>query len=72
MGKAPKASWAIWKSQKTDFAKQILTVDNPETVLQQALSQGAKEVYPVGEAYGWRMGRLTDPFGMDWEIGKEL
>jgi PhnB protein len=24
------------------------------------------------EAYGWRIGRVRDPFGHHWEIGKPL
>jgi PhnB protein len=24
------------------------------------------------EAYGWRIGRIVDPFGHHWEIGKPL
>jgi len=30
------------------------------------------EVYPVSEGHGWRMGRVVDPFGHHWEIGREL
>jgi PhnB protein len=26
----------------------------------------------VEEAYGWRLGRLVDPFGHHWEIGRPL
>ena len=25
---------------------------------------------PVVEEHGWRVGRLIDPFGHEWEIGK--
>jgi uncharacterized glyoxalase superfamily protein PhnB len=24
------------------------------------------------EGHGWRIGRLTDPSGHDWEVGKPL
>jgi uncharacterized glyoxalase superfamily protein PhnB len=24
------------------------------------------------EEYGWRTGRVTDPFGHDWEMSKQL
>ena len=24
------------------------------------------------DEYGWRTGRLTDPFGHDWELSREL
>jgi len=55
-----------------DSIKIILTVDNPDRVFEQALKAGATEVFPVGEDYGWRLGRLSDPFGLHWEIGKPL
>jgi PhnB protein len=27
---------------------------------------------PVKEDYGWRLGRVVDPFGHHWEIGRPL
>jgi PhnB protein len=50
----------------------ILIVQNPDKIFAQALQAGATEVFPVGEEYGWRLGRLVDPFGLHWEIGKPL
>jgi len=50
----------------------ILVVADPDTAFARAIAAGATEVFPVGEAHGWRLGRLTDPFGLDWEIGREL
>jgi PhnB protein len=29
-------------------------------------------VYAVAEEHGWRLGRVADPFGHHWEIGKPL
>ena len=52
--------------------RMILTVADPDTVFAQALAAGATEVFPVGEAHGWRLGRLVDPFGLHWEIGRPL
>lgn len=52
--------------------RMILTVDDPDTLFFQALNAGAKEIYPVGEEHGWRIGRLSDPFGIHWEIGHPL
>lgn len=52
--------------------RMILTVENPDAVFAQALQAGATEVFPVGEEYGWRLGRLVDPFGLHWEIGKPI
>jgi len=50
----------------------VLVVADPDAVFAQAIGAGATAVFPVGEAHGWRVGRLTDPFGLDWEIGHEL
>lgn len=50
----------------------ILTVPNPDALFAQALAAGAKEVFPVDEGYGWRLGRLVDPYGHHWEIGHPL
>jgi PhnB protein len=50
----------------------ILSVDDPDALFAQALAAGATEVAPVAEAYGWRIGRLADPSGHHWEIGKRL
>jgi PhnB protein len=50
----------------------ILTVADPDAVFARAITAGAKEVHPVGEDYGWRLGRVVDPFGHHWEIGRPL
>jgi len=52
--------------------RMILTVDDPDGVFARALAAGAREVFPVGEGHGWRLGRLVDPFGLHWEVGKML
>jgi len=52
--------------------RMILTVADPDAVFARALKAGATEVFPLGEEYGWRLGRLTDPFGHHWEIGRPL
>jgi PhnB protein len=52
--------------------RMILTVSDPDTFFSKALSAGASEVFPVGEAHGWRLGRLVDPFGLHWEIGRPI
>lgn len=49
--------------------RMILTVANPEEIFAKAIQAGAKEIYPVGEGHGWKIGRLSDPFGLHWEIG---
>ena len=50
----------------------ILTVDDPDAVFAQALRAGGTEVSPVAEGHGWRVGRLADPSGHHWEIGRPL
>ena len=50
----------------------ILIVADPDAVFARALQAGAREVYPVSEGHGWRLGRLEDPFGHHWEIGRPL
>lgn len=54
-------------------ARMVVTVDDPDAVFQQAVAAGAAVVYPVeDQPYGWRVGRVIDPFGHHWEIGKPL
>jgi PhnB protein len=57
---------------KSDSVRFILTVPDPDAMFVQAVLAGAREVYPVGEEHGWRLGRVVDPFGLHWEIGREL
>ena len=53
--------------------RMILTVADPDAVFAQAIQAGATQVYPVhDEDYGWRLGRLTDPYGHNWEICRPL
>src|SRR5450755_3182779 len=50
----------------------ILTIDDPDAVFEQAIAAGATEVGAVSEDHGWLIGRVADPFGHHWEIGKPL
>lgn len=52
--------------------RMVLIVPNPDAVFLTALKAGASEVFPVGEEHGWRLGRVVDPFGHHWEIGRQL
>jgi PhnB protein len=52
--------------------RMILTVPDPDAVFAQALAAGAQSVFSVEDAYGWRVGRVVDPFGHHWEIGHPL
>jgi PhnB protein len=71
-GEASSNATENGQTLKSDTIRMILTVANPEQVFQQALSAGAKEIFPVGEEHGWKLGRLEDPFGLHWEIGHQL
>jgi len=52
--------------------RMILTVPDPDAVFARAIAAGARSVVPVKEDYGWRLGRVVDPFGHHWEIGHPL
>jgi len=52
--------------------RMILTVADPDAMFARAVAAGAKVVVPVKEDYGWRLGRVVDPFGHHWEIGHPL
>ena len=52
--------------------RMILTVPDPDAMFAKAVAAGAREVIAVEEAYGWRLGRVVDPFGHHWEIGRPL
>jgi PhnB protein len=52
--------------------RMILTVPDPDTAFAQARTAGATEIYPVSEGHGWRIGRVVDPYGHHWEIGRPL
>ena len=54
-------------------ARMVMVVDDPHAAFARAVAAGAKVVCPVtDERYGWRIGRIVDPFGHHWEIGKPL
>jgi PhnB protein len=50
-----------------------LMVDDPDAVAAQAVAAGAREMFPVADQpYGLRQGRVVDPFGHHWLIGRPL
>jgi PhnB protein len=53
-------------------SRMLLIVDNPESVVAHAVAEGATVISPVGDEHGWRLGRIDDPFGHRWEIGKPI
>ncbi|MBV8811734.1 MAG: VOC family protein [Acidobacteriaceae bacterium] len=53
--------------------RMVMVVGDPDEAFQRAVSAGGKVVSPVADQpYGWRVGRVVDPFGHHWEIGKPL
>jgi PhnB protein len=53
--------------------RMVVTVSDPDAVFARAVAAGAQVVRPVSDQpYGWRVGRIADPFGHHWEIGRPL
>jgi PhnB protein len=52
--------------------RMLLIVDDPDAAIARAVAAGATEVYAAANEHGWRLGRIADPFGHHWEIGKPL
>ena len=51
---------------------RLLVVEDPDSVIRRAVAAGATESSPASNEHGWRLGRITDPFGHEWEIGVPL
>jgi PhnB protein len=53
--------------------RMVMVVEGPDAAFDRAVAAGAKVVWPVADQpYGWRIGRIVDPYGHHWEIGKSL
>jgi PhnB protein len=52
--------------------RMLLIVADPAAVCARAVAAGATQVVPVADEYGWRLGRIVDPFGHHWEVGRPL
>jgi PhnB protein len=52
--------------------RTLLVVDDPVAVVRRALGAGATVIAPVAVEHGWQLGRVVDPFGHEWEIGKPV
>jgi len=50
----------------------VMVVEDPDASFSRAVAAGGEIVNPVADQYGWRVGRVLDPFGHHWEIGKQL
>jgi PhnB protein len=52
--------------------RMVFTVSDPDAMFARAVKAGARAVNPVSEMHGWRVGRVVDPFGHHWELGREV
>jgi PhnB protein len=52
--------------------RMIMIEEDPDVAFARAIAAGATVVSPVNNQHGWRVGRIVDPFGHHWEIGKPL
>jgi PhnB protein len=52
--------------------RMALVVPDPDAAMARAIASGAREVLPVQQGHGWRLGRVVDPYGHHWEIGTPL
>jgi PhnB protein len=52
--------------------RTLLVVDDPDAVFERAIDAGATPSAEVTDEHGWRVGRIIDPFGHEWEIGRPL
>jgi PhnB protein len=50
--------------------RMVMITEEPDQAFAKAVAAGATVVWPVGNQHGWRIGRVVDPFGHHWEIGK--
>jgi PhnB protein len=53
-------------------SRTLLVVDDPDQVHERAVNAGATNTSAMSEEHGWRLGRIMDPFGHEWEIGRPL
>ena len=52
--------------------RTLLVVQEPGAVADAAVHAGGRITSPVRTEHGWLLGRLIDPFGHEWEIGRPL
>ena len=67
--------WRNYSPQSLGGATTLITlnVEDADAVWGQATSSGAKEVFPLeDQPYGYRQGRLEDPFGHFWIISTRI
>ena len=52
--------------------RMVMILGDPDAAFERAVTTGGTVVWPVSNQYGWRLGRIVDPFGHHREIGKPL
>ena len=50
----------------------VLVVADPDATMARAIEAGGREVAPAADEHGWRLGRVEDPGGHEWQIGRPL
>jgi PhnB protein len=53
-------------------ARMVMVVEDPDSSFDRAVAAGATVIMPVANQHGWRLGRVVDPYGHHWEIGKPI
>ena len=53
-------------------SRTLLVTDDPDALFDQAVRAGATPAASPADEHGWRLGRILDPFGREWEIGRPL
>jgi len=49
-----------------------VAIGDPDTMVSAARAAGATVTSSASDEHGWRLGRITDPFGHHWEIGTPI
>jgi PhnB protein len=64
---SPRRAIAFYEAA---FGATVLVVDDPDATTAAAVAAGAVLLSPVADEHGWRLGRIEDPAGHEWEIGR--
>ena len=52
--------------------RTLLVTTEPDALVALAVQAGAEATAEVTDEHGWRLGRIVDPFGHEWEIGHPI
>ena len=69
---APHEALAFYEAAFGATGRTLLVVEDPEAVVRRAVAAGATQSSPVQDEHDWRLGRIIDSFGHEWEIGAPL